>query len=427
VPLISSDAAFSRGPARLWLLAIFAALALPAYGQTEASTAPAMDMAGLDGNYTLTREGSGTSWQPDSTPMSGLHSMQGAWMRMLHGFADLIYDNQGGGRGERQSFSTSMLMFMARRELGDGAFGVHLMASSDPAMGPSGYPLLFQTGETANGKDPLIDRQHPHDLLMEAAVSYSRNLSAASSAFVYLGLPGEPALGPNAFMHRLSGQSIPEAPLSHHWMDSTHIAWGVLTAGYTAGKLRLEASAFNGREPDQNRYDLEVRPLDSYATRLSYNPGPDWSLQGSFGRLASPEQLQPGVSVRRATASASYNAPLAQSWQTTLAWGRNSPSAGPASDAWLLESTASVAAAHTIFGRFEHVAKDELFVPGSALAGRNFMINKLSLGYIFDFTRWQSLELGLGGLVSMYSYPAELNAAYGTDPVSCMGFVRARL
>ena len=161
-------------------------------------------------------------------------------------------------------------------------------------MGKSGYPLLFQTGETANGVDPLIDRQHPHDLLMEAALTYSHDFSPGSSAFVYAGLPGEPALGPNAFMHRLSAMENPEAPLSHHWLDSTHITWGVVTAGYVVGGVKLEASAFNGREPDENRYDIEVRALDSYAVRASYNPSERWSLQASFGRLASPEQLEPG-------------------------------------------------------------------------------------------------------------------------------------
>src|SRR5256884_2800808 len=188
-----------------------------------------------------------------------------------------------------QSVSSSMLMFMARRELEHAALGVHVMASTDPLMGASGYPLLFQTGETANGRDPLIDRQHPHDLLMEAAATYSLNLRPQTSLFVYAGLPGEPALGPTAFMHRLSGMDEPEAPLSHHWLDSTHISFGVVTGGCTWRQLRLEASRFNGREPDQHRYDIEVRALDSYAARMSYNPTRDWALQGRFGRPASPE------------------------------------------------------------------------------------------------------------------------------------------
>ena len=404
-----------------------AALAPAAGAQPSEPDAGALAMMGLEGPYSMSREGSGTSWQPDSTPMSGLHAMRGAWMTMVHGQADLVYDDQGGPRGATQSVSSSMLMFMARRELEHAALGVHVMASTDPLMGASGYPLLFQTGETANGRDPLIDRQHPHDLLMEAAATYSLNLRPHTSLFVYAGLPGEPALGPSAFMHRLSGMDEPEAPLSHHWLDSTHISFGVVTGGCTWRQLRLEASRFNGREPDQHRYDIEVRSLDSYAARMSYNPTRDWSLQGSFGRLASPEQLQPGVAVRRSTASASYNAPLARWWQTTLAWGRNAPSTGPSSNAWLLESALKLTDAHTLFGRLERITKDELFLPGAALYGRSFTINKLSLGYIFDFARLGALDLGLGGLVSTYSYPSILNAAYGSRPTSFMVFVRARL
>ena len=386
-----------------------------------------MPMAGLLGPYAMTREGSGTSWAPDSTPMSGLMNVHGPWSGMIHGFADLIYDDQGGPRGDTQTFSTSMLMLMARREVSDGAFGVRLMVSGDPFMGKRGYPLLFQTGETADGRTPLIDRQHPHDLLMEAAATYSYDFTPRSSAFLYAGLPGEPALGPEAFMHRLSGMDNPEAPLSHHWLDSTHVAWGVVTGGYIWTLFKLEASAFNGREPDQFHYNIETRGLDSYSVRASVNPTASLSMQTSFGRLASPEQLQPNVSVRRTTASATYNAPFGSWWQTTFAFGHNSPSEGEGSNAWLLESALKLGLTHTVFARAERVGKDELFLPGQPLYGPTYTIEKLSVGYIHDFVRSGALNLGLGGLVSTYRYPAVLNSAYGYRPTSFMVFVRARL
>lgn len=386
-----------------------------------------MGMSGVYGAYDMTREASGTSWQPESTPMDGLHDLTGAWMTMLHGYADVVYDHQGGPRGNDQSFATGMLMFMARRTLADGAFGLRLMVSGDPPMGKSGYPLLFQTGETANGRTPLIDRQHPHNLLMEAAASYSRTVTADSSAFVYLGLAGEPALGPVAFMHRLSAEDNPEAPLTHHWLDSTHVSYGVVTGGYAWRQFKLEASAFNGREPDQYRYDIELRPLQSYSARLSYNPDDNWSLQVSSAHLVSPEQLQPQVNERRTTASASYNAPIGQWWQTTLAWGRKSPCAGRPSAGWLLESAAQPVPRQTFFGRIEQVAKDELFLPGAALYGASFTINKLSLGYIYDVARLQAVSFGVGGSFSLYSFPASLNNSYGAHPGSFMLFVRARL
>jgi hypothetical protein len=410
------------------LTALYAALLPAQESPREESGAGAAMMAGLYGRYEMTREASGTSWQPDSTPMEGIHEVRGAWMAMLHGYANVIYDEQGGSRGDSQTFSASMLMLMARRELADGAFGVRLMASADPLMGASGYPLLFQTGETADGRVPLIDRQHPHNLLMEAAATYSRDLGPGSSVFVYAGPAGEPALGPTTFMHRLSGMDNPEAPITHHWLDSTHVTFGVVTAGYAWRQFKLETSAFNGREPDQHRYDVELRPLDSYSARLTWNPSRDWSMQVSTGRLASPEQLEPGVAVRRTTASVSYNAPWpGQWWQTTLAWGHNSPSQGRASSGWLLESALKLASTQTLFGRAERVAKDELFLAGAPLGGETFTVEKLSLGFIYDFLEREALSVGIGGLASTYRYPATLNPAYGYRPTSYMLFVRARL
>jgi hypothetical protein len=414
-----------RSLARQLLRSLVPALA---FAPAAPLVAQEMDMPGLYGNYGMTREASGTSWQPDSTPMQGIHAVQGAWMSMVHGFANVIYDEQGGARGSSQTFSTSMLMLMARRELDDGAFGLRLMLSGDPLMGASGYPLLFQTGETANGRVPLIDRQHPHNLVMEAALTYSREVSAGGSVFLYAGPAGEPALGPTTFMHRLSAMDNPEAPITHHWLDSTHVTYGVVTAGYEWRGLKLDASAFNGREPDQHRYEIELRPLDSCAARLTWNPASDWSMQVSTGRLASPEQLEPQIAVRRTTASISYNAPSpGQWWQTTLAWGHNAPTQGTASSGWLIESALKLTVAQTVFGRAERVAKDELFLPGAPLAGESFTVNKISLGYIYDFLERASLAVGVGGLASTYSYPAALNPFYGYRPSSFMLFVRARL
>ncbi len=204
-----------------------------------------MQMHGMYGLYPMTREASGTSWEPDSSPMLGIMKMtQNDWMLMLHAYINFIYDDQGGPRGDEKTFSESMLMLMAQKDLSVGTFGLRSMLSLDPAMGKSGYPLLFQTGETADGKTPLIDRQHPHDFFMELAPTYSLPLSAHSSLFIYGGLPGEPALGPPVFMNRFSAMDNPEAPLSHHWLDATHISYGVITLGYI---LRYLQNSLNGR------------------------------------------------------------------------------------------------------------------------------------------------------------------------------------
>src|SRR5262249_402178 len=147
-----------------------------------------------------------------------------------------IYDDQVGPRGNTQSFSTSMGMLMASRDVSSSdRVGLRAMLSLDPSMGAAGYPLLFATGETADGRTALIDRHHPHDLFMELAGTWSHSLSEDEAVSLYAGLPGEPALGPPAFMHRISGMDNPEAPIGHHWFDSTHITYGVLTAGYSMG------------------------------------------------------------------------------------------------------------------------------------------------------------------------------------------------
>jgi hypothetical protein len=390
-----------------------------------------MPMHGVFGPYAMTREASGTSWQPEATPMEGLHIMRDDWMIMVHGFVNAIYDRQSGPRGDRKTFAESMLMVMGQRPLAGGTLGLRAMVSLDPAMGRAGYPLLFQTGETADGRTPLVDRQHPHDAFMELSASYSRNLGGDGAVFIYAGLPGEPALGPPAFMHRFSGMRNPEAPLTHHWLDSTHITFGVLTAGASRGAWKGEASWFNGREPDQNRWNIETRKFDSWSTRISFNPTPAWALQVSYGDLKSPEQLEPDTRVKRTTASASYHAKVSgNEWQTTLAWGRNDkkgPSAQTKLPGWLLESTYVVGQKHTLFGRLEQVRNDELFPEGHPLHGEAFRIRKLSLGYIYDFAKTGTVKWGVGGLAGFARAPDTLEPYYGKRPTSAMLFLQGRI
>ena len=385
------------------------------------------------GPYTITREGSGTSWQPDSTPHEGIHAAYGDWMIMSHALINGVYDRQGGPRGGDKTFAGGMLMGMAERPLGDGTLGFRAMLSPDPFMGPSGYPLLFATGETADGRTPLVDRQHPHDLFMELAGSYSRNLSANSSVYVYAGLPGEPALGPSAFMHRTSGMDIPEAPISHHWLDSTHISYGVVTLGAVLDTWKIEGSAFRGREPDQYRFDIEPPGLDSFSARLSWNPIRELSLQVSWGRLHSPEQLAPNVDEDRLTASATYTQPFAENnvWSSTVAWGRKINNPGNTLDAFLVESEVIFKQTYTLFMRAERVAEDELFDLPTLQNIDNpapiFTVTKVTVGGIYDFPVADHLKLGLGGLVSKYGVPGDLKPVYGSDPLSYMLFFRLKL
>jgi hypothetical protein len=359
--------------------------------------------------------------------MQGLHWQSGGWTGMVHGDLDLIYDRQSGPRGGDEVFSSSMLMVMAQHGAGPGTLTLQTMLSLDPAMGKAGYPLLLQTGETANGVDPLIDRQHPHDLFMELAGVYSVPVGATSSAFLYVGYPGEPALGPVTFMHRFSGMDDPAAPITHHWLDSTHVTFGVVTGGFVHGPWKVEGSAFNGREPDQYRWNFDAFRLDSWSGRISWNPGPDWALQASYGFIKSPEQLEPGVDQHRITASATWNRPLAGgNWQTTFAWGRNLDSPGHTLDGFLLESAVNLGR-HTVFARAETVQKDELFEPPSPLAGRVFRVAEVSLGYVYDLPLARHVALGFGVLGTLDLVPDALKPAYGSSPTGFMPFLRLKL
>jgi hypothetical protein len=390
-----------------------------------ASAAPAMDMGGALGPYPMAREASGTSWQPDVAPMRGPMQASGSWMWMEHGFVDVIYDRQGGPRGVHETFTPGMLMVMGDGPAAGGTLGLRLMLSPDPLMGASGYPLLFQTGETADGVTPLTDRQHPHDFFMELATTYSVR-TRGGSVFAYFGLPGEPALGPPAFMHRTSGELIPEAPLTHHWLDSTHVSFGVVTLGATDGRWKADGSVFNGREPDPNRWNIETRRLDSYSGRLTWNPVPRWSLQASHGYLASPEQLAPGVAVHRTTASIAETVPVVGGFSsTTLAAGTNR-ARGHNQPGVMLEST-SETQGRAIFARIEWLRTDELVGPPSPLAGREFAVGKLSLGGSQQVSRAGPLAFHLGALGSAYRVPAELKPLYGSHPLSFMLFLRTTL
>lgn len=398
-------------------------------GHEMAGNSMDMPMTGALGRYSMSREASGTSWQPDATPHSGIHVMQDDWMLMVHGFANVIYGDQGGKRGDNQLFSSNMLMGMAQRPLGPGTFGARSMLTLEPAtIGRKGYPLLLQTGETDNGRTPLIDRQHPHDFFMELATSYSVPLNEKNSLFAYFGLPGEPALGPPAFMHRFSGIDNPEAPITHHWLDSTHISFGVATIGTIWDRFKLEGSVFNGHEPDQNRWNIESPRFDSYSGRFSYNPTDHWAFQASYGTLNSPEQLEPGVDAQRTTVSAMYHQNWAnRDWQTTLAWGRNDLHPGKSSDAFLLESALNFNHTHTFFARAENVDKNELFQEGDPKHHQRFNVGKVSLGYLYDFPEWNHLRWGLGGLGSVAILPGGLEEDYDDTPVSFMVFARVKL
>lgn len=378
-------------------------------------------MTGALGSYPMAREASGTAWQPDTSQHGGVHLTSGDWSFMVHGELNLVADWQEGPRGDSKTFVAGMLMGMARRPLGDGTLQFKAMVSPDPLMGKRGYPLLLASGETADGVEHLVDRQHPHDFFMELSASISQPIGKNASVFLYGGLPGEPAFGPPAFMHRQSISTSPEAPISHHWLDSTHISFGVLTAGVVVGPAKLEVSRFNGREPDQHRWNIETGPLDSTAVRVSVNPTRTLALQASWGKFKEPEQLEPGVDQKRLSASGTFTLPIDNGWwSTTLAWGRKIVEHHK-DDAWALESSFNWRD-WTAFGRIEQTENRELLDDHKA-----YTVAKASIGLVRDFRIAENLKFGVGGLYAFNFVPDALKPLYGSNPNGAMGFMRLKI
>jgi hypothetical protein len=364
-----------------------------------------------------TRMGSGTSWLPDGSPMNAYHVMAGAWTLMLHGQVFLEYDDQLGRRGDTQVGSTNWGMIMAMRPVGGGLLHLHGMMSLEPwTIGVRGYPLLLQSGESADGK-PLHDRQHPHDLFMEIAVMYERPVSSKLAASLYLAPVGEPAVGPVAFMHRPSAEGDPFATLAHHWQDATHITYGVLTAGIFTRRWKLEGSVFNGREPDEDRTDFDFRRLDSYAARLNLNPSDRLALNVSYGFLKSPEGLEPTVSQDRIVASLLYTRPAnGGHLSTALIFGANHRSDRDGLESSLvLESNLHFHDTENFFGRLTYVRKDaaELSV-GILPPDQPLDIYALTLGYVHQILRAGQVRLGIGGRAEVSRVPQSLEPVYGT-------------
>lgn len=377
-------------------------------------------------NLPMSRDGSGTSWVPDATPVYAKMLHKGKWMFMFHGDIFIRYDRQdlfnAGVRGGDKWDAPDMLMAMGQRQVGrNGLFHINAMFSTDALVaGGNGYPLLYQTGESWQGK-PLVDRQHPHDLFSELSASYAYAFSKKSDLSVYVGYPGEPALGPVTFMHRPSGEFMPDAPISHHWADATHITFGVATLGLRYGKFKIEGSSFTGREPDENRYDLDKPLFDSWSGRLSFNPSAYWALQVSHGFIKSPESLHPDEDVNRTTASASYEYSFINNTYVaaTALWGQNAIAGQAASNAVLLEATLKL---HRIalYTRYEWVQKTseelnlETYFPGSDI----FAINAITLGGGYDLFTIDFITVAGGVQGSLYTADSQLAPLYGKDPLA---------
>lgn len=381
----------------------------------------------------MSRDGSGTSWVPDETPAYAYMMHNGSWMTMIHGSIFARYNNQdlfnAGSRGGKKVDAPDWFMVMTQHKVGSGGlFAINTMFSFDPFLvGPGGYPLLYQTGESYKGKK-LVDIQHPHDLFAELSVAYTQKVAKDADISASFGYPGEPALGPPVFMHRLSAMNDPDAPLGHHYQDATHITFGVATLGFRIKDVKLEGSVFTGREPDEFRYNFDAMRFDSYSVRLSYNPSKEWALQVSNGWIHSPEADEPLQNVDRFTASAIHTKMLNDDSYiaTTLVYGQNHFSDnGKTLPSVLLEHSFQWHST-AIYGRYEFVEKDadELDLTGEFPANPNFNINAITLGVNRILSTFKGTNLTGGVQATANISPAPLQPLYGSAPIGFEVYIR---
>jgi hypothetical protein len=379
---------------------------------------------------------SGTSANPASWQMPMIMKQLGGWNAAFMGTAFVSDIQQSGPRGGDKLYSTNWFMASAEHRAGaKGAFEAELMLSLEPAtVTDRRYPLLFQTGETAYGL-PITDGQHPHNFIMAAGVHYVYEIGENTLMDLYAAPVGDPALGPVAYPHRASASELPEAPISHHWQDSTHISDEVVTVGISRQKIKLEASGFHGAEPGENRWIVQAGSIDSWSARLWFFPAKNWAAQFSAGRIAHPEALEPGDQVR-STASVAYTKPMPQGdWSSSVIWGRNHSTATFRNlNSYLAESALPIHGKNWITGRWELVDKDELFSNQPDLAqqldvvyGSTFRIGAYTIGYTRDLELFRHIETGLGADFSAYSLPEAIKPYYGGRPVGGNLFVRLRL
>jgi hypothetical protein len=354
------------------------------------------------------------------------------WMFMLHENLFIRYNDQDftnkGSRGHSEVDVPAWVMLMGQRQVGkNGLFHFSTMFSFDAFTARSGgFPLLFQTGESYKGQ-PIVDRQHPHDLFAELSVSYSQALSQKADIFFYFGYPGEPALGPVAFMHRPSALPDPDVPISHHWVDATHITFGVATIGFRYANWKIEGSSFTGREPDENRYDFDTPRFDSWSGRLSFNPSENWALQISHGFIKSPEALHPDEDINRTTASAIYSMPVSDgTFNATALWGVNKIKDQKAANAFLLEGSLKRNKLE-LYSRYEWVQKstEELNLDEN-IYGKNsvFAINTLTAGLCYDVFKLGELSIAGGGQLTFYHADERLDDLYGKNPMAFEVYLR---
>lgn len=406
-------------------------------GMAMPGCANAGDMAMQPQNFSqeiLSHTTSGTSAEPLSTPVPMLMTRKGNWLFMFHANAFVLDEQQSSARGADRFFSTNWFMPMAQRKLGSGVFTTRVMLSLEPAtVTGRRYPLLFQQGETAFGV-PIADGQHPHNFFMEVAALYDWKLSASTLVSFYFAPVGDPAVGPTAFPHRASALEDPLAPIGHHQEDSTHISDDVVTVGLTYRIARIEVSGFHGREPDEFRWEIDQGKIDSWSTRLTIEPGKNWSAQYSYARIQSLEAFFPNENQERMTASVMYNRPFREgNWASTILWGRaRSLEDDAIFNSYLFESTLRFYSKNYVWTRIENAQRSNELILGENPLPSGFQerpigsVQAYTLGYDRDVHLIPRLESAIGAQATTYGVPVALVPIYGSRPVGFAIFVRLR-
>ena len=377
---------------------------------------------------------SGTSGEPNSVPAPMLMSMKGNWMLMFHGNAFIVDTQQSSPRGGDKFFSTNWFMPMAQRSLGPGQLTIRAMFSLEPAtVTDRRYPLLFQQGETAYGV-PIADGQHPHDFFMELAALYDLPVGEHNLLTFYVAPEGDPAIGPTAYPHRASASENPVGTLGHHQEDSTHIANDVVTVGITHRIVRVEMSGFHGREGDEFHWNIDQGKIDSWSTRLTVQPGRNWSGQFSYGRIASPEAFFPSEDQARTTASVMYNKPFRNgNWASTAVWGRTRSLEDSAKEnSYLFESTVNFHEKNYAWIRLENAGRTNELLVGEKPLPPGFKeeplthVQAYTVGYDREIRFLPGVSSAVGAQVSMYGVGTPLKPIYGSDPIGVSVFIRFR-
>jgi hypothetical protein len=382
---------------------------------------------------------SGTSVEPKVVPefVPMIHTTFGNWSLMFHANVFAVKTKESGPRGAGKFFSTNWFMPMITRDFGRQTIAFRTMFSLEPAtITERRYPELFQSGETAFGL-PIVDGQHPHNLVMEISGRYDIRTTEMTRLYIYGGPVAEPALGPTAYPHRPSASENPLAALGHHQQDSTHISYSVITTGFSGGPIQLEASTFHGGEPGENRWTIGTGRPDSFSSRVAVAVGSTLTGQFSAGRLNHREVLEPNLATLRTTASIEHDVRFEGGHiSSSLIWGRNKDL--PSNGVWIFnaytaESTINFKERNWAWTRIENLDRDRTLLTGETPAALHVQedpiarIQAYTFGYERDLLFGPSyLNIGLGAQATAYGIPLLLKSIYGEHPAAISFFLHVR-